>query len=126
MLWLGCRPAAVALIRPLAWELPYAARVALKRKIKDLALSQLWHSHSCGWGLISGPGTSICHRCGKKKKRQGSQRYCYPNASSCAHHMRRANKLNCQRNLEQRYVYCRAMQKDGWLMPPPPKNTQTP
>ena len=28
--WLWCRPAAVAQIQPLAWELPYAACVALK------------------------------------------------------------------------------------------------
>ena len=32
MLWLWCRPAAAALIRPLAWELPYAAGVAIRRK----------------------------------------------------------------------------------------------
>ena len=32
LLWLWCRPAAAALIRPLAWELPYAAGVALKSK----------------------------------------------------------------------------------------------
>ena len=31
-LWLWCRPAAVALIGPLAWEPPYAVGVALKRK----------------------------------------------------------------------------------------------
>ena len=30
--WLWYRPAAAALIRPLAQKLPYAARVALKRK----------------------------------------------------------------------------------------------
>ena len=30
MLWLWCRPAAVAPIRPLAWEAPHAAGVALK------------------------------------------------------------------------------------------------
>ena len=30
LLWLWCRPAAAALIRPLAWELPYAADAALK------------------------------------------------------------------------------------------------
>ena len=28
LLWLWCRPVAVAPIRPLAWEPPYAARVA--------------------------------------------------------------------------------------------------
>ena len=34
LLWLWCRPAQVALIRPLPWEPPYAAGVALKRKGK--------------------------------------------------------------------------------------------
>ena len=34
LLWLGCRPAAVAPIRPLAWEPPYAAGVAKKKKKK--------------------------------------------------------------------------------------------
>ena len=34
LLWLWCRLAAIALIRPLAWELPYAAGVALKRQKK--------------------------------------------------------------------------------------------
>ena len=32
LLWLWCRLAAAALIRPLAWEIPYAASVALKRQ----------------------------------------------------------------------------------------------
>ena len=31
LLWLWCRPAAVAQIRPLAWEPPYAAGAALKK-----------------------------------------------------------------------------------------------
>ena len=34
LLWLWCSPAAVALIQPLAGELPYAMGVALKSKIK--------------------------------------------------------------------------------------------
>ena len=34
LLWLRCRLAAVALILPLAWELPYVANVALKSKKK--------------------------------------------------------------------------------------------
>ena len=34
MLWLWCRPAAAAPIRPLVWELPYAMGVALKVKKK--------------------------------------------------------------------------------------------
>ena len=32
LLWLWCRPAAIAPIGPLAWEPPYAAGVALKRQ----------------------------------------------------------------------------------------------
>ena len=32
LLWLWCKPAAVALILPLVWELPYATGVALKSK----------------------------------------------------------------------------------------------
>ena len=32
LLWLWCKPEAVTSIRPLAWELPYAAGVALKKK----------------------------------------------------------------------------------------------
>ena len=34
-LWLWCRPGAVASIRPLAWEPPYAVRAALKSKRKE-------------------------------------------------------------------------------------------
>ena len=34
LLWLWRRPAAVALIQPLAWELPYAVGVALKEQNK--------------------------------------------------------------------------------------------
>ena len=32
LVWLGCRPASVAPIRPLAWESPYAVGVALKKQ----------------------------------------------------------------------------------------------
>ena len=35
LLWLWCRPAAVALIGPLAWEPPYATGAALKNKNKQ-------------------------------------------------------------------------------------------
>ena len=34
LLWLWCRPAATALIQPLAWEPPNAVGAALKRKRK--------------------------------------------------------------------------------------------
>ena len=54
LLWLWCRPAAVAPIKPLAWEPPYAVGVALKgqkdkkkKKEKDLRL----HFHN---GIIYG------------------------------------------------------------------------
>ena len=33
-LWLWCRPAIAALIRPLNWELPYATGMALKSQKK--------------------------------------------------------------------------------------------
>ena len=32
LLWLWCRPAATALIQPLAWEPPHAVGAALKRQ----------------------------------------------------------------------------------------------
>ena len=34
LLWLWCRPAAIALIRPLAWEPPYALEETKKQKNK--------------------------------------------------------------------------------------------
>ena len=34
LLWLWCRPANIALIRPLAWEPPYAESVALEKTKK--------------------------------------------------------------------------------------------
>ena len=42
LLWLWCRPAAVALIRPLAWEPPYAMSAALKTKKKKNLLVKLY------------------------------------------------------------------------------------
>ena len=33
--WLWRRPAATAVIQPLAWELPYAAGATKKKKIKE-------------------------------------------------------------------------------------------
>ena len=35
LLWQWCRPAATALIRPPAWEPPYAVTVALKKEKKE-------------------------------------------------------------------------------------------
>jgi len=34
LLWLWCRPAGAAPIRPLAWEPPYASSAALKKRQK--------------------------------------------------------------------------------------------
>ena len=41
LLWLQHRPAAAAWIQPLAWEPPYAAHVALKKKKKKRNLKDL-------------------------------------------------------------------------------------
>ena len=45
-LWLWHRPVASALIRPLAWELPYAEGAAIKKKKKERK-KEKWSSH-CG------------------------------------------------------------------------------
>ena len=42
MLWLWRRPAALALIRPLAWEPPYAAGVARKKNPKKKHLEPVF------------------------------------------------------------------------------------
>ena len=50
MLWLWCRLAAVAPIRPLAWELPCAMGAALKKRgKKSLALTA--HQAACQKGF---------------------------------------------------------------------------
>ena len=41
LLWLWCRPAVVAPIRPLAWERPYATGMALKEKKQKIELFQI-------------------------------------------------------------------------------------
>ena len=40
LFWLWCRPAAAALIRPVAWEPPYAEGAALKRQNKEFPFTQ--------------------------------------------------------------------------------------
>ena len=45
-LWLWCRTAATALIRPLAWELPHALSAALKRPKKTKTKTK-----KKGWGV---------------------------------------------------------------------------
>ena len=42
LLWLWCRPAAAAPIRPLAWELPYTTGAALKSQKKKKKWQRCW------------------------------------------------------------------------------------
>ena len=51
LLWLWCRPAAVAPIRPLAWELPHAPGVALKKK-RDVTVGTGIRAKDGHWGLM--------------------------------------------------------------------------
>ena len=72
LLWLWCRQTATALIRTLAWELPYASGVALKRPPQNGGMT-LWPPplpHLTEW-----PGTSlwILAREEKKKKERGQR-----------------------------------------------------
>ena len=46
LLWLWCRPAATAPIRPLAWDPPYAEGVALKRKKAKKKKKIFWISYT--------------------------------------------------------------------------------
>ena len=53
LLWLWHRPAAVTLIQPLAWELPYASGVTLKKKKKKIdykaaVIKTVFRSSHCG------------------------------------------------------------------------------
>ena len=74
LLWLWRRPETAGPIRPLTWELPYAAHAALKREkrgggptvaqwVKDLGLPQLWLGFDT-WALLYDAGATI-----KKKRR---------------------------------------------------------
>ena len=67
LLWLWCRPAATAQIRPLAWETPYAAEAALemakirgkKKKKEGGPVTVSFPASQLGGGvwLSPGPGT---------------------------------------------------------------------
>ena len=48
LLWLWCRPAATALIIPLAWEHPYAAGVALKKTKRQKKRKEIDSEFFCG------------------------------------------------------------------------------
>jgi len=69
MLWLWCRPAAVASIGPLVWELPYATSTALKgpkkkkKRINVCIKKRILRIISCK-GYVSGWIQSLCtHVC---------------------------------------------------------------
>ena len=65
LLWLWCRPVATALIRPLAWEPPYAMGGALGKKILALRhkeTAQATHvqpSSRGSWGKLRGAVTCL-------------------------------------------------------------------
>ena len=63
LLWLRCRPAAVALIGPLAWAPPYAEGAALQRKKKSkqtLLKCNLIRRQVAGWR----DGLGVCYKIG--------------------------------------------------------------
>ena len=53
LLWLWCRPAAIALIRPLAWELPHAANVALKRQWTKKIVSEFYADYIASFSSLN-------------------------------------------------------------------------
>ena len=75
LLWLWHKLVAVALIRPLAWKLPYAAGEALKKKscwaFPGSLVVRTQCFHCCGLASIPGLGTEKPHQatahCRKKK-----------------------------------------------------------
>ena len=70
LLWLWCRSAAVAPIRPLAWKLPYATRAALKSKkachneVSAPAVSWCWLAGALKWWGPWRPAFEASHACG--------------------------------------------------------------
>ena len=69
LLWLRCRPAPVALIGPLAWELPHAMGIALKRQKKKKG-GTIFLPH---WSSSRAPVTTTTHgvcdrmQCGQRE-----------------------------------------------------------
>ena len=58
LLWLWYRPVAIALIRPLAWELPHATGAALRRQKKDKKII-FFLKNNCILNLMSHNRNSI-------------------------------------------------------------------
>ena len=52
LLWLWCRPAKIAPIRPVAWEPPYAAGAALKKYKRQKKKKKNWYGvpSAVQWG----------------------------------------------------------------------------
>ena len=46
-------------------------------RVTDAA--QIWCCCGCGSDVTPSPGTSICHKCGPKKKKKRKQKYVYNN-----------------------------------------------
>ena len=66
--WLWGRPAAVASFRPLAWEPPYAAPVALKKKKKTKKIFiYTWRTYNLKKSFFWWPGTP--EACGSSQAR---------------------------------------------------------
>ena len=57
LLWLWCRLAAAALIQPLAWELSYAAPMALKKKKKKRGRRE--EESNSSWGVLCSEKPSL-------------------------------------------------------------------
>ena len=64
------RPEAAALIRLLAWELPYAVGVALKKKSKKKEIQQ-----KTGWRIRRGKSQKEESECLKKNKKDAQTLY---------------------------------------------------
>ena len=69
LLWLWCRLATAAPIRPLAWEPPYAESVTLKRQIKKKKEPEEGPSGSTSWLLSPHPPPWNPHCLGMSHKR---------------------------------------------------------
>ena len=50
LLWLWCRPVAIAMIRPLPWEPPYAVRAAEEKTKRQKKEEELRFVYSMRWG----------------------------------------------------------------------------
>ena len=61
LLWLWHRQVATALIGPLAWESPYAARVALEKRQKDKKKKSRFSYSPTVWSNLSPLRGQVCH-----------------------------------------------------------------